>query len=61
MGGTIFLLQNMGFVVTAFDLGPQPGIPDIVYGNVEDSLPFPERAFDVVILGEVLEHLAADV
>ncbi len=62
MGGRdYFLLKNLGLEVTALDIGPQPDIPDIVYANVEESLPFPDETFDVVLIGEVLEHLERDI
>jgi SAM-dependent methyltransferase len=61
MGGRdYFLLKNLGADVVALDLGPQPDIPDIVYATVEDPLPFPDQTFDVVLIGEVLEHLERD-
>jgi SAM-dependent methyltransferase len=62
MGGRdYFLLKNLGFEVTAVDIGPQSDIPDIVHANVEEPLPFPDRTFDVILIGEVLEHLERDV
>lgn len=60
-GRDYFLLKNLGFDVTALDLGPQPEIPEVVYANIEDPLPFPDQTFDVVLVGEVLEHLERDV
>jgi SAM-dependent methyltransferase len=30
-----------------------------VHGNVEDTLPFEDRSFDVVVAGEMLEHVRA--
>jgi len=62
MGGRdYFLLKNLGFNVTALDIGLQPDIPDIVLTNVEEPLPFPDQTFDAVLIGEVLEHLERDV
>jgi SAM-dependent methyltransferase len=62
MGGRdYFLLENLGYDVTALDIGPQPDIDGIVFGNVEEPLPFPDGSFDGVLIGEVLEHLRDDV
>jgi SAM-dependent methyltransferase len=62
MGGHhYYLLRNLGFDVTALDIGPQPDVPDIVYANVEEPLPFLDQTFDAVLIGEVLEHLERDV
>jgi SAM-dependent methyltransferase len=62
MGGRdYFLCKNMGFNVTALDLGPQPAIAPIVSCNAEDGLPFADQTFDAAIVAEVLEHLADDV
>jgi len=62
MGGRdYFLFKNLGYEVTALDLGPQPDMEPIVIANVENALPFPEKHFDAVIIGEVLEHLKHDV
>ncbi len=62
MGGRdFFLFRNLGYDVTAVDLGPQPDISPIVIANVEEPLPFEDGCFDIVLLGEVLEHLQEDV
>jgi SAM-dependent methyltransferase len=34
---------------------------DTVWADVEDELPFPDESFDVVVAGELLEHLADPV
>jgi SAM-dependent methyltransferase len=61
MGGRdYFLFKNLGYDVTALDLGPQPGISPIVIANVEEPLPFEDGHFAIVLLGEVLEHLKED-
>jgi SAM-dependent methyltransferase len=43
------------------DIGSQPDIDDIVIANVEEPLPFPEKSFNGILIGEVLEHLRHDV
>lgn len=61
MGGRdYFLFKNLGYDVTALDLGPQPGISPMVIANVEEPLPFEDGHFAIVLLGEVLEHLQED-
>lgn len=61
MGGRdYFLFKNLGYEVTAMDLGPQPDIDNIIFANIEEELPFPDGYFDAIILGEVLEHLKQD-
>ncbi len=59
-GRDYFLFRNLGHDVVALDLGPQPCIEPIVYCNVEEPLPFPAETFDLVLVGEVLEHLKED-
>jgi SAM-dependent methyltransferase len=62
MGGRdYFFFKNHGYDVVAVDLGEQPDIDSIVIANVEDKLPFPDKYFDGIIIGEVLEHLKEDV
>ena len=62
MGGRdYFLFKNQGYNVTAVDIGEQPEISPITICNIEEMLPFPENSFDVVLIGEVLEHLKFDV
>lgn len=62
MGGRdYFLFRNFGFDVSALDLGPQPDIANVVIGNAEEPLPFPDGSFDVVLAGEIIEHLERDV
>ena len=42
MGGRdYFYFKNLGYKVTALDLGLQPEIENIVIANVEEPLPFP--------------------
>lgn len=62
MGGRdYFLFKNLGFEVDAMDIGPQKDIDSINYANIEDNIPFDNGTFDVVIIGEVLEHLGDDI
>jgi len=61
MGGRdYFLFKNLGYDVVAVDLGPQPDICPIAIADVEEGLPFPDGNFDLVLAGEVLEHLERD-
>ncbi len=61
MGGRdYYLCRNLGYRVTAVDLGPQPEIDPIQVCNVEQGLPFPDAQFDAVILSEIIEHLLGD-
>jgi SAM-dependent methyltransferase len=61
MGGRdFFLFKNLGFDCYALDIGPQPDIEPIIFVNVEEDLPFPDGTFDIVLIGEVLEHLEQD-
>jgi SAM-dependent methyltransferase len=61
MGGRdYYFFENLGYEVKALDIGPQPDIDGITYGNVEDALPYEEASFDIVLMGEVLEHLERD-
>lgn len=61
MGGRDFyLFTNLGYEVTAVDLGPQPDISPITMANVEEGVPFADKRFDLVLVSEVLEHLDRD-
>jgi SAM-dependent methyltransferase len=60
------LLEQRGFEVTSMDLSP-PAVEvlrervqgPVALGNLLD-VPFDDESFDVVVLGEVLEHIARD-
>lgn len=60
-GRDYFYFKNIGLDVVAVDVGMQPDIDNIVCCNVEEVLPFDKGYFDIVLLGEVLEHLKLDV
>ena len=62
MGGRdYYFLKNLGHDIVARDIGPQSDINPIDYYNIEDELPYNDECFDVVIIGEVLEHLKKDI
>ncbi|MBM4284583.1 MAG: class I SAM-dependent methyltransferase [Deltaproteobacteria bacterium] len=49
-----------GYDVYGFDIAIISDINKLVIGNVESPLPFRKYTFDVVIMGEVIEHLKYD-
>lgn len=51
--------QVLGIDVSkdAVDQAKKLGIGKFFQGNVEEGLPFPAKKFDVVFLGDILEHL----
>jgi SAM-dependent methyltransferase len=53
-------LKVLGHSVTGLNLTDDPGCPGTHVGNVEDTWPFPDSSFDVVVAGEILEHLVND-
>jgi SAM-dependent methyltransferase len=59
-GRDYFLCRNLGYRVTAVDLGPQPEIEPLLLCDVERGLPLGEETFDAVILSEIIEHLLSD-
>lgn len=62
MGGRdFFLVKNLGFDVYAIDIGSQVDIEPITFANIEENIPFADETFDVVFIGEVLEHLREDI
>lgn len=48
-------LQRRGYAVTPIDLAS--GFPECQVVNVDEGLPYPDAAFDLVWCSEVLEHL----
>lgn len=54
-------LKSWGHKVTGFDLGEIPDCPDVVFGNAEKNWPFESQSFDVIVMGEILEHLQWDM
>jgi SAM-dependent methyltransferase len=53
-------LQIQGHKVRGFDISNIKNIPNITYGNAEKKWPFNKASYDVIIIGEVLEHLIND-
>lgn len=53
-------LEYQGHNVTGFDISSIKNMPNIIHGNAEKKWPFNKASFDVVIIGEVLEHLIND-
>ena len=53
-------MRALGHNVIGLNLTPEPGCPETLVGNAEESWPFPDSCFDVVIAGEILEHLIRD-
>jgi SAM-dependent methyltransferase len=53
-------LECQGHEVTGFDISSIKNMPNIIHGNAEKKWPFNKSSFDVVIIGEVLEHLIND-
>lgn len=54
------LLAEQGYQVTALDHNPRFEDPRVrlITGEIEAPLPFPDRAFDTVLMFDILEHLA---
>ncbi|MDD3773742.1 MAG: class I SAM-dependent methyltransferase [Patescibacteria group bacterium] len=59
-GAEYFSLKIDQHQVFAFDLVKIKGVKNLKIGNVEESLPYPEKEFDAVVICEVLEHLNLD-
>lgn len=54
-------LKSFGHRVTGFDLGSVPDCPDIIIGNAEQDWPIANHSYDVIVMGEILEHLQWDM
>ncbi|OGT25511.1 MAG: hypothetical protein A3I77_04285 [Gammaproteobacteria bacterium RIFCSPLOWO2_02_FULL_42_14] len=54
-------LKAWGHQVTGFDLGNVPDCPNIVFGSAEKDWPFDNHSFDLIVMGEILEHLQWDM
>jgi SAM-dependent methyltransferase len=60
-GRDYFFLKSRGtHELFAFDLERAPDFDNMIAGNIEDKLPFPEKYFDAIVINEVLEHLVED-
>lgn len=59
-GRDLWGLIAAGHQVVGFDLDTPADCPGTVSGDAEQPWPFASAVFDVVILGEILEHLIKD-
>lgn len=60
-GRDYFYLKAKGHDVIGMDLQPVEGIADVRTCSAEDTWPFGSQEFDVVVMGEILEHLHHDM
>ncbi|MBV8157542.1 MAG: methyltransferase domain-containing protein [Dyella sp.] len=59
-GRDYWWMKVLGHDVRGLNLTPDVNCPDCSIGNAEDPWPFDDESFDVIILGEILEHLVKD-
>lgn len=60
-GRDYFFLKTRGdHEVHAVDLQAMPGFDNLEIANIEESLPYPEKFFDAIVMSEVIEHLVED-
>jgi len=59
-GRDYWWMKALGHDVKGLNLTPDANCPDCAIGNAEDPWPFDDESFDVIILGEILEHLVKD-
>src|SRR5262249_1822437 len=59
-GRDFWALRIQGHEVIGFDLEVVPDCMPMMKGDAEATWPFPTNAFDVVVMGEILEHLILD-
>lgn len=59
-GRDYWWMKALGHEVKGLNLTHDISCPDCAIGNAEDPWPFEDESFDVIILGEILEHLIKD-
>jgi len=59
-GRDFWALKVDGHDVVGMDLAAVDDCPPTIVGDAEKTWPFPDGGFDVVVMGEVLEHLVLD-
>ena len=60
-GRDYWYLTSKGHEVWGMDLKEYDNVPKMKVGNAEHNWPFEDCEFDIIVLGEILEHLAYDI
>jgi len=59
-GRDYYFLDCLGKDVTNLDLGQQ-NVPNLIIGDITKKTSFKSETFDVVILGDIIEHIFEDI